>query len=82
MGMSVIAEDANKVLAEGPPELYTAAEAEEELQNWVADEETDGPYVLAIGGGSGGYFGLHGTLDGIEAVMVRALEKVREARKG
>jgi hypothetical protein len=75
MGMSVMAEHANSVLTDGPPELYTAAEAEEVLDDW---EAVEGPYVLAIGDGSGGYFGLHGTLDEIEAVLVRALEKVRK----
>lgn len=76
MGMSVMAEHAKSVLTMGRPELYTAAEAGAELDGWEVDEETDGPYVLALGGGSGGYFGLHGTREEILAVLRLALEKV------
>ncbi|WP_406639098.1 hypothetical protein [Amycolatopsis sp. WGS_07] len=68
-----MSEHAKSLLVYGPPELYTAAEAEYELDGW---EAVDSPYVLAMGGGSGGYFGMHGSRAEIAAVLRRALEQV------
>lgn len=75
MTMSVMSEHAASVLKYNSAQLYTADEAEDELNSW---EAVGTPYVLALGGASGGYFGLCGTLDEIEAVLMLALEQVRE----
>ncbi|SFQ31455.1 hypothetical protein [Amycolatopsis rubida] len=78
MGARVMSEDASGLVSSRPPKVFTAAEADERLRDW---EPTEHPYVLKISGGSDDdYFGLHGTLGSIEAVLAHALEEVRDAR--
>ncbi|WP_329060512.1 hypothetical protein [Amycolatopsis sp. NBC_01480] len=52
-------------------DLYTADEALDQLGG---EPEIDGEIVLAIGGDSGGYFGLEGKSANIRLILLRALD--------
>lgn len=57
--------------------LYTA----EEAPSILGCEEVDGTHVLALGGDSGGYFGLEGSLENIRMVLTRALAALDDVSK-
>jgi len=57
--------------------LYTAEEAPEIL----GCEKLDSTHVLALGGDSGGYFGLEGSPENIRKVLVRALATLDQIDK-